>query len=515
MPMPPKIVGTKEDLARELSGKNINLAQASKLLDVSRETYKLWLKKNNLPIPCKESIHKDKILKFKSICKDAINDNQKIKLNETLSQLNLHPDLAQVIIKKNPYLRQAIRSKSEAAIEDKTISLDEAQKRLPNQLDRVIGFNNGKYIIQAEDGFIYSKKSCKLRQGDPRGKSGYPNPLSDIKKALDKIGYSLIEDSYGRKKDSIKAIHRDCGIVRVNRFDNFFNQQCPVCSNNGVSEAEIEVNREVQGLGFHTEKVRFIGKTKGKEIDIAIPSKMVGIEYCGLYWHSEARKQESDVHFDKMKQAESEGWRLITIFEDEWKNRKEQVLDFIKSVLGVFDSKIGARKCIIKEISKQDSKVFLDKYHIQGSSRSILVSFGLFYDGILVGVITAGRHHRGAEGLVLNRLCFKGGWQIMGGASRLFSSLVSWAKHKGYSKIISWSDNRYSQGNVYEKMGFTLEEDLSPDYSYIGGGIRKSKQSLRKTPEERLLGITERELRLNDGWYRIWDCGKKRWAFEV
>jgi hypothetical protein len=35
---------------------------------------------------------------------------------------------------------------------------------------------------------------------------------------------------------------------------------------------------------------------------------------------------------------------------------------------------------------------------------------------------------------------------------------------------------------------------------------------LKKTPEERLINKTEKELRQEQGFYRIWDCGKKRWV---
>lgn len=92
-------------------------------------------------------------------------------------------------------------------------------------------------------------------------------------------------------------------------------------------------------------------------------------------------------------------------------------------------------------------------------------------------------------------------------------------KGKKYSKIISWSDNRWSKGDVYECLGFKLDGDLKPDYSYVNiknpnkKRISKQSQAKKKTgcPE----GKTEHEWCLEKGLSRIWDCGKKRWVYEL
>jgi hypothetical protein len=44
------------------------------------------------------------------------------------------------------------------------------------------------------------------------------------------------------------------------------------------------------------------------------------------------------------------GIQLIHIFEDEWINKQDIVKDRIKNILGIYDKKIFARKCVIKEI---------------------------------------------------------------------------------------------------------------------------------------------------------------------
>jgi hypothetical protein len=98
------------------------------------------------------------------------------------------------------------------------------------------------------------------------------------------------------------------------------------------------------------------------------------------------------------------------------------------------------------------------------------------------------------------------------------SELLVFAVQNNYKKLVSWSDNRWSQGNVYNKLGFILEENMKPDYSYITKqGIRISKQSNTK---EKLLkkggiGKTEKEMAVSIGYARIYDCGKKRWIMNL
>ena len=85
------------------------------------------------------------------------------------------------------------------------------------------------------------------------------------------------------------------------------------------------------------------------ELDIYIPSLKLAIEYCGLYWHSEEYKENS-YHYDKMKFCNEKGIRLITIFEDEWLKRQDQVKNLLKSVINKNEFKIMGRKTKIKEV---------------------------------------------------------------------------------------------------------------------------------------------------------------------
>lgn len=493
---------------QQMAEEGQNNTKIAKEIGHKRQTIDYWVKKykiktcsnSNMPTP-QQKLYIECIKKTGSPKQASKASNLKSNGNYIIKKFNL---------------QEYVNSRGS----DKILSFKEAESRLPNKTDKVIGFEKRKYIIQTKDGYTYYKSSSKLYQGDPRGKSGKLIDVEYIRKRLLEIDYELINDSYSIKRKALKARCLKCNNIRQNRFDLFFKQRCPICSINGVSLTEIEIKEWVESLGFNTEKYRFKGKTKGKEIDIYISKLNLGIEYCGLYWHDERHKKNNKYHYNKMKQANDSNIRLITIFEDEWLNRKNQVKNFIKGVLNICNYKIFARKCCVKEIDKKTAHIFLNENHIQGKT-CIKITFGLYYNDELVGVITGNKHHRqNINSFVFNRLVFKDGYKIIGGASKLLKRLINYAKDNGYKNIISWSDNRWSEGNVYKKIGFKLDAELKPDYSYVVGNKRESKQSNKKKDLIRKGAIgtmnnTEKELANSLGCYRIWDCGKKRWKINL
>lgn len=345
--------------------------------------------------------------------------------------------------------------------------------------------------------------------------------LEKAKSYINQQGYEYVKGFETKTKDfTVRCLK--CGKEKsVSRIYTIIKDSCMYCSGSTrTSKAENEIKEWVTSLGVKNEKYKFKKRDGGIEIDIYIPSANLGIEYCGLYWHNEdsPTPRPREYHFGKMMKANHDGIRLITIFGDEWRDRKPQVKNFIKSALGVYEKRIFARKCECRPIDRETANTFLNDAHIQGAGRSI-VSFGLFYNDELIGVVSGGRHHRGRNpgALVLNRLAFKDGHQVTGGSSKLLKHLIMHAKKTGYSSVVSWSDNRWSEGNVYNKIGFTLDGQLDPDYSYVYRHSRIPKQSCRKSVLRAKGGIgdTEEEMAVSLGYSKIWDCGKKRWTLTL
>ena len=91
-----------------------------------------------------------------------------------------------------------------------------------------------------------------------------------------------------------------------------------------VSNGEREITQFLNDNGLQTECNRQI--LIGKEIDILIPDKKVGIEYDGLLWHTEGfGKKHRSYHLNKTLECNKKGYALIHIFEDEFENKKDVV----------------------------------------------------------------------------------------------------------------------------------------------------------------------------------------------
>jgi L-amino acid N-acyltransferase YncA len=257
-------------------------------------------------------------------------------------------------------------------------------------------------------------------------------------------------------------------------------------------------------------------------ITVLIPEIKLGIKLIDITQNHElsALPKFKKDNLNNTLTAYNNGIRLITIFSDEWEYRNSQVKNFLKSAMGVYEHRVYARKCEIKEVSKKETYDFLEKTHIQGKT-NVDISFGIYFKDDLLGIMTGSKHHRQGYGstLVLNRLAFKDDVQVVGGSSKLLKALIEYGKTNKYRELISWSDSRISQGNVYEKLGFELTEELPPDYSYVDNNQnkRQSKQANKKKCliKKGAIGdmtMTERNLALTLNLHRIYDCGKKRWT---
>lgn len=338
------------------------------------------------------------------------------------------------------------------------------------------------------------------------------------------ISGDLLSDKYlnAHSKLSWKC---ELGHEFYSNWNNVQNGKwCPICAASGPSKSELEI---LEFFKFHFKssksvRMREIFDTKSNlQLDVFVPELNLAIEYCGLYWHNEQSPEprNKDYHNYKRQLCENNGIRLITIFEDEWKYRRTQVVGFLNSIIGNNLDTIFARKCEIREIDAKLANNFFEDNHIQGKT-SIEYSVGLFFKNELVSTMSLGKHHRNGIDFVLNRFAVKIGIHIPGGASKLLNNIKEYCRSKSISKVISWSDNRWSIGNVYEKMGFTLESELGPDYSYVKlshPDTRISKQNCRKSELSKrgATGKTEFEMANSLGLSRIWDCGKKRWTLKL
>ena len=285
-----------------------------------------------------------------------------------------------------------------------------------------------------------------------------------------------------------------------------------VYETHSVSKGETELKEYLNSLGFNFKKKHiYIEEGVRRELDMYDENKKIAIEFSGAYWHCQLNNPDKNYHYKKWKWCSDNGIQLMTFWDLEISQNKEKILSFIKSKLGVFENTIFARNTMFKEVNIKQYK-FFENNHIQGGNCNIDRNFGLFdEEGEMVACVSFTKHHRDNTKYTLNRLAFKKYVQVVGGASKLIKNALEQVDRD----VITWSDNRFSTGELYEKCGFKLETILKPDYVYYD--VKKNKILSKQSQQKKNTGcppdMTEKEYGISLGRYQLWDCGKKRYIF--
>lgn len=294
-------------------------------------------------------------------------------------------------------------------------------------------------------------------------------------------------------------------------YNRSYGKDCPRCSVH-ISRPEDELAEFVSSLGVTI--IRNDRKViSPKELDIFVVDKNIAIEFNGVYSHSSKFKSDNTYHYKKWKACHDLGIQLITVWEDEWLQKKDLVKALITHKLGLStERKVPARKTKVSPISYESCSVFLNKHHIQGSASGTHY-LGLTYGDDLVAVMVL---KKSGDSLVLER--YATSCNVVGGHSKL----ISWVrKSLSFDKIITFADLCVSDGSLYEKTGWRFDKELSPDYKYLVNRQRVHKFGYRLTrfkndpTLEYVEGLTEKDLAQLNGLFRVYDCGKRRYVLDA
>lgn len=288
---------------------------------------------------------------------------------------------------------------------------------------------------------------------------------------------------------------------------------------NGLSSHhEEEIRKLVKswtGEAYSTRNV-----IKPYELDIYVPGKNIAIEYNGLHFHSEVYGKDEKYHLNKLELCEKQGIRLISIFSDEYLNKRMQVIGFLKSIFKHEITSLGARELEVRIGRVDDVKVFLDANHLQGSAGHVAIS--LWKDGTCYATGTFRKSSRQRKGALeegyweMTRYCVKIGFAVPGGFERIIKHFKASFNAK---TIVTYADRRWSRGDIYKKAGFQLDATLPPNYWYVKRNSdtqRFHKAKFRKERIEANFGPlleneTEKQAMERLGYSRIHDCGLQRW----
>lgn len=349
--------------------------------------------------------------------------------------------------------------------------------------------------------------------------------IEDLKK---KYGDKFeLEFSSDIKERYVKIRCKECGTEIERLVNALYNKNvyCKTCNLIRSSELEIELGDCIKNI--YSGKIErgkvfnFYEKGFSNELDIYIPEFKLGIEFDGLYYHSESMGAKNKQRVKKDNFKKYFGINVIFVREDEFLHKKDIVLSRISNKIRVTENRIYARNLKVYSIPTKVKNEFLNKYHIQGSDNSN-ICFGLVKDNKLYSVMTFSKVRFFAKSKIDNentyelvRFASRINTNIVGGFSKLLKYAEKKLKDIGCDKIKTFGDRRYTDddNNVYSKNGFYLYNISNPNYVYFKGRdeiysrVKFQKSNLKYLLDNFDESLSEYENMINNGYDRYWDCG--------
>lgn len=223
------------------------------------------------------------------------------------------------------------------------------------------------------------------------------------------------------------------------------------------------------------------------------------------------------------QQAAKNNVSTFFIFYDEWATNphliQRKLTHYSQSSIA---ERIHARNCSIRLVTNAEKRELLNVNHMQGNDKA-QISYGAYYNNKLVAVMTfatprialGAKCNKDQTGMwELSRFCTDTNFRIPGIASKL---LTHFTRNHHWKEIYSYADKRWSVGNMYHQLGFTLVADNPPDYFYVVNGVRKHRWNYRKDILKNTLPnydptLTEYQNMVNHGFWRVWDCGTLKFS---
>lgn len=425
---------------------------------------------------------------------------------------------------------------------------DKLEGKIINDWEIQAYLGNGMYKCKCKCGSIHEVRGKSIKSGESKScrKCGGEKLLNT---RLEKYGTTTFNVKNERTKEQIEAVlNRDNLSEFIQKNFKYAPKVYEVAALLGISECitlriihkfkledyinigngsagENEVYSYITSIYSGRVALHHRGILReGKELDIYIPDKKLAIEFNGVYWHSDIFK-DKNYHKSKTIQCLKSGIRLIHIFEDEWYNadKRQKIQSIIKSALGIYEHKLGARECIIRSIEFSTAKEFLDKYHLQGGGATSSVNIGCYKDDTLLGVMTLGdpRFDTNFDWEII-RECWLPDTLVIGGASKMFEYFK---RNYNPLSVISYCDATKFTGSVYFNLGFkldTVNPMTEPNYVWIKASISNGFETLPRyqTQKKKLiargLGVetqTETEIMENLGFVRVYNSGNLRFVW--
>lgn len=393
----------------------------------------------------------------------------------------------------------------------------------------VTSYDNQNSLLQiiCPDHGVFEKRAVKHLSGQGCQKCGFSrrtrNSQMDhttfLARAKTLHGDKYVYTSeYTTTHEKISATCNTCSTMfRVKPSKHFYEKTgCPKCAHQ-LSHGEADLFAFVQSVSSDAiSRARQL--IPPYEIDIFTPSAKIGIEYNGLYWHSDARPDAVQKHKRKSDLMAALELRLIHIFEDEWVLRRTAVENLIRHALGKAARRKSARELSIEKQSASDVSYFLEANHIQGAAPSGQAYCLLDNDTVVAAMVfSKSVSSRGVTEAGWELTRFASSDNVPGAGSRLFKAFL---RDTAATTVVSFSENRLFTGGLYKALGFTATHITRPSYWVIVDGVRNHKSGFRKSRlkhkiPDYVATETEKAACHRMGWFRVYDCGLTKWVWSA
>lgn len=375
----------------------------------------------------------------------------------------------------------------------------------------------------------HAKKNWKKIKSDPNYKENLKKRHKTLSES--KLGFSheelekrllAIKIDVENNLGTVSTLSEKHGMNLVTALRAFHKKGWDDLINQYTSQGEIDIYNFVKEIIPNTKVYKNIRGIIGTlELDIYVPDYKLAIEYNGLFWHSEASgRYHNGYHVLKKKACEDKEIKLLAIYEDEWKNKKELIKSMIRFRLNQFNGKkISASKLKVVKLDKNEQfKDFFDRNHLDGHTKAKYAYALVDKSNNIYSCMSVRKNFNGEYEIA--RFATDYDYFVYGAASRLIKYLPR--------PIISYSNNRLSDGQVYEVLGFkNITVANTPSYWYTDTKTRIWRFKCKRINKKEVLSKfpTEKEQALNGIFsqkifgdfrplYRIEDYGHKKWILE-
>lgn len=271
-------------------------------------------------------------------------------------------------------------------------------------------------------------------------------------------------------------------------------------------------------------KVRFEFQIQDRYYDLRVWNTLIEINpfpYHNSTWAPMGKQWNDptppDYHYNKLKLARDNGFRCIMIWD--WDNYSK-----IPYLLEENKQQLYARKCEVKEISREECHDFFESYHLQWDTKieKNNIYIWLYYEGNLVECMSfwKPRYNKNYEREIL-RLCSHKDYKIIWWANKIFKYFLELTQT---NSVISYCDMSKFDWWVYEQLGFKLLKRNKPSKHWYNNKETPSKQHitdnlLRQRWYDQIFWedygkwIDNNELMRQRGYVEIYDCGQSTFVW--